>query len=157
MADTTTTNAATEAPSVVPTRPQTAAARYQEPSGWVGWIAFAGIVMVIGGVLQGLYGLVAIVNDEWVVWGNSANLYVDLTAWGWFHLAWGAVVLLSGIGLFTGNIIARTVAVIVAGLSVVANFLFIPAYPVWALTVITLDVLVIYAITAHGREVIDLR
>jgi hypothetical protein len=53
--------------------------------------------------------------------------------------------------------VARAVAVVLAGLSVIANFLVIPAYPVWALTVIALDVLVIYAITAHGREVIDLR
>ncbi len=64
---------------------------------------------------------------------------------------------LAGLGLFTGNIVARTIAVIVASLSLIANFLFIPAYPVWALTVIALDVLVIYAVMAHGREVIDLR
>ena len=96
-------------------------------------------------------------NDDWVVWGNRANLYVDMTAWGWVHLIGGVIVVLAGLGLFTGNIVARTIAVIVAGLSLIANFLFIPAYPVWALTVITLDVLVIYAIMAHGREVIDLR
>ena len=157
MADTTTTSAATQPQSGAAPLRQQSTGGYQEPSGWVGWIAFAGVIMVIAGALQATYGLVAILNDQWVVWGNRANLYVDLTAWGWFHLVWGAIVLLAGIGLFTGNILARTVAVIVAGLSIVANFLFIPAYPVWALTVIALDVLVIYAIMAHGREVIDLR
>jgi hypothetical protein len=150
-----TTNVPTDAEAVEAATRRSAG--HQEPTGWVGWIAFAGVVMVIGGTLQAIYGLVAILNDEWVVWGNQANLYVDLTVWGWFHLVWGALVILAGIGLFTGNILARAVAVVLAGLSVIANFLFIPAYPVWALTVIALDVLVIYAITAHGREVIDLR
>ena len=60
--------------------------------------------------------------------------------------------LLSGIGVFSGNILARTVGVIVASLSLITNFFFIPAYPLWALTVITLDVLVIWALTAHGKE-----
>ena len=60
--------------------------------------------------------------------------------------------LLSGIGLFSGNFLARTVAVIVASVSLIANFFFIPAYPIWALIVVTIDVLVIWALTAHGRE-----
>jgi hypothetical protein len=54
--------------------------------------------------------------------------------------------------LFSGNILARTVAVVVAGVSMLVNFLFIPVYPLWALTVITIDALVIWAVTAHGRE-----
>jgi hypothetical protein len=151
-----TTDARTDAPTGQATMRQPTAG-YQPPTGWVGWIAFAGVVMVISGILQAIYGLIAIVNDDWVVWGNRADLYVDLSAWGWFHLFWGVLVLLAGVGLFTGNIVARTVAVILAGLSLIANFLFIPAYPIWAISVMVLDVLVIYAITAHGREVIDLR
>jgi hypothetical protein len=68
------------------------------------------------------------------------------------HIILGAVVLLSGIGLLSGNVLARSVAVVVAGLSLIANFFFIPAYPLWSLTVITIDVLVIWALTAHGHE-----
>ena len=60
--------------------------------------------------------------------------------------------LLSGIGVFSGNLLARTVGVIIAALSLIANFFFIPAYPLWALAVVTIDVLVIWALTAHGRE-----
>ena len=59
---------------------------------------------------------------------------------------------LAGIGLFSGNMLARIVGVIVASLSLIANFFFIPAYPLWALIVITIDVLVIWALTAHGSE-----
>jgi hypothetical protein len=125
---------------------------YEERTGWVGWIYFASVMMIIAGTLNAIQGLVAIVNDEWVVWGNSANLYLDLTNWGWVHLIVGGVVLLAGFGVLTGNVIARGIAVLVASVSIVANFMFIPAYPVWALTIIALDAFVIFALTAHGRE-----
>ncbi len=157
MAETTAATTTTTAQPRAGTAQSASVDAYRERSGWVGWIAFAGVMMVIAGSLQAIYGLIAIVNDEWVVWGNRANLLVDLTAWGWVHLIGGVIVLLAGLGLFTGNMVARIVAVIVAGLSLIANFLFIPAFPVWALIVITLDVVVIYAIMAHGREIIDLR
>jgi hypothetical protein len=86
------------------------------------------------------------------VWGNRAPLYLDLTPWGWVHLGIGVVLVLTGLGLLSGNILARTIAVFVAGLSIMANFLFMPAYPVWSLTIITIDVFVIFALTAHGRD-----
>ena len=121
-------------------------------TGWTGWIAFAGVMMIISGGLNALYGLVAAVNDDWVVWTNRTSLFLDLSQWGWVHLVVGLVLLLAGIGVFSGNILARTVGVIVAALSLVANFFFIPAYPLWAIAVVTIDVLVIWALTAHGGE-----
>jgi hypothetical protein len=108
--------------------------------------------MIIGGSLNLLYGIVAAVNDEWVVWTNRSAVYLDVSEWGWAHIILGSIVLLSGIGVFSGNILARTVAVIVASISLVVNFFFIPVYPLWALTVVTIDALVIWALTAHGRE-----
>jgi hypothetical protein len=125
---------------------------YDEPTGWTGWISFAAIMMIIGGSLNALYGVIAAVNDEWVVFTNRADVYLDVSQWGWAHIIMGVIVLLAGIGLFSGNILARTVAVIVASISLVVNFFFIPVYPLWALTAITIDALVIWALTAHGRE-----
>ena len=125
---------------------------YDQRTGWVGWIFFAAVLMILAGILNIVHGLIAVINDEWVVWGNRADLYLDLTEWGWIHIAIGIAVLLAGIGLLTGNVVARAVAVVLASISLVANFLYIPAYPVWALTIIALDVLVIYAVTAHGGE-----
>jgi len=127
-------------------------AGYDQRTGWTGWISFAAIMLIIGGSLNLLYGVIAAVNDEWVVFTNRANVYLDLSEWGWVHIILGGIVLLSGIGLFSGNIIARAVAVIVASISMLVNFFFIPVYPLWALTVIVIDVLVIWAVTAHGRE-----
>jgi hypothetical protein len=138
-----------------------AGATYQTPeyttegggrSGWTGWIAFAGVMMVIAGTLNAIYGLIAIINDDWRVWTNSGSLLVDISNWGWVHLVVGIVVLASGVGVFSGNVLARTVGVIAATVSLIANFFFIPAYPIWAITVITIDVLVIWALTAHGAE-----
>lgn len=125
---------------------------YEETTGWTGWIAFAGIMMLIGGSLAFFQGLVAAINDEWVVWGARADLYLDLSAWGWVHMIIGAIVFLAGVGVFSGNVLARTVGVIVASISLIANFLWLPAYPIWAIIVITIDALVIWALTAHGGE-----
>jgi hypothetical protein len=125
---------------------------YDQRTGWTGWVVFAGVMMIIGGCLNLLYGIVAAVNDEWVVFTNRANVYLDVSQWGWVHIILGTIVLLAGFGVFSGNILARTVGVIVASISLVVNFFFIPVYPFWALTVITIDALVIWALTAHGRE-----
>jgi hypothetical protein len=128
------------------------AANYDGRTGWTGWITFAGVMMIIAGGLNLFYGIVAAVNDEWVVWTNRAELYLDLSEWGWVHIVLGGIVLLAGIGVFSGNVLARIVGVIVASISLIVNFFFIPAYPLWAITVIVIDMLVIWALTAHGRE-----
>ena len=125
---------------------------YRARTGWVGWIYFAAVLMVLVGTLNAFHGLIAIVNDDWVVWTNRADLYLDLTEWGWIHLGIGIAMVLAGFGVLTGNVLARTVAVLLACLSVIANFLYIPAFPIWAIIVIAIDVFVIYALTAHGGE-----
>lgn len=124
-----------------------------EPTGWVGWIYFAGIMLIIGGIFSATYGLIAVVNDNWAVWGNRGTVYLDLTQWGWVHLFVGALVILAGVGVLSGNILARTIAVLIAGLSMVFNFVALPIYPVWSILMITIDVLVIWALIVHGDEV----
>lgn len=127
-------------------------AGYDQRTGWTGWIAFAGVMMILGGALNLFYGIIAAVNDDWAVWTNRAVVYLDISAWGWVHIIVGLIVLLSGFGVFSGNILARTVGVVIAGISLVVNFLFLPAYPIWSIIVITIDALVIWALTAHGGE-----
>lgn len=124
----------------------------RETTGWVGWSIFAAVMMFIGGGLNALYGVVALVNDEWVVWTNRSAVYLDLTTWGWVHMVLGALVVLAGVGVLSGNIVGRIVGVVLASLSILANFFFMPVYPLWAITIITVDALVIWALTAHGRE-----
>jgi len=126
--------------------------RYEETTGWVDWGIFAALMMILGGVVNAIYGFVAAVNDDWVVWTNRDSVYLDLSTWGWVQMVVGGLVILAGFGVLSGNVVARTVGVVLAGVSMLSNFFFVPVYPLWALTVITIDVLVIWALTAHGRE-----
>ena len=124
----------------------------EERTGWTGWIYFAGTMLLIGGTLSIIYGFVALFNDNWVVFGNTNAVFLDLTGWGWVHVIIGALIVLSGFGVFTGNVLARTVGVIVAAVSMIANFLWLPAYPFWAIIIIVIDALVIWALMVHGGE-----
>jgi hypothetical protein len=129
----------------------------QEPTGWVGWIAFAGFMMIMIGVFHAISGIAGIAKDSVFVAGSAtATKYVfkfNAETWGWIHLIWGIIVLIAGFSLFSGAVWARTVGVIVAMVSAIANFAWIPYYPIWAIVVLTIDVLVIWALTAHGREI----
>ena len=122
-------------------------------TGWAGWAAFAGVIMVMAGIFQAAAGLVALVNDDvYVVVSDQIALTLDYTQWGWVHLILGSVVVTAGVAIFSGRVWARTVGVLLAGLSAFAHLLFIPAFPLWSLIVIAMDVLVIYALCVHGGE-----
>jgi hypothetical protein len=124
-----------------------------EPSGWaVGYAFFASVMLMIAGVFQGIAGVAAIAEDDIYLKTPDWLLELDITAWGWIHLLVGVVLVLSGIGILSGNVAARTVGVVVAALSAVANFAFIPWYPIWSITIVALDVAIIWALTAHGRD-----
>jgi hypothetical protein len=126
----------------------------QATSGWaVGFILFAGIMMIMVGIFQALQGLVAIFENEFYVATRNYLFEFDATAWGWIHLLIGLLVAFAGWGLLSGRTWARVVAITLAVLSAIANFLFIPYYPFWSLLIIAVDVFVIWAIAAHGREV----
>jgi len=120
---------------------------------WVGWIFFAGAMMVMLGSFHVIEGLVAVFKDEVFLVGKSGLVInVDYTTWGWVHIIGGLVIAGAGIALFTGRIWARTIGVIMAMVSAIVNITFLSAYPVWSAIMITLDVLVIWALTVHGGE-----
>lgn len=124
-----------------------------EPTGWVGLIAFAGVIMIMMGVFHAIAGLVALFKDEYYVVGSrDLVVSVDYSAWGWAHLILGIVVCAAGYGLLAGRTWARVVGVVVALASALVNFVFMAAYPFWSLLMVVLSVAVIYAILAHGRE-----
>jgi len=122
-------------------------------TGWAGWVTFAGIIMILLGFFEAIEGLVAIFNSDYYLVGTSGLvLSMDFTTWGWLHLGIGVIAVAAGFGLLAGNTAARIVAVVFAFISAVANLAFIPAFPLWATIVITIDVIVIYAVVVHGRE-----
>ena len=138
----------------VPSGTDYGSSTYQSrPAGWVvGMAIFATTMMVVIGFFHVVQGLAALFQNEIYVVGAQYVFSFDLTAWGWTHLIVGILLVVAGLGVLSGNVLARTVAVILAGASLIVNFLFIPAYPVWALTIIALDVFVILALTVHGRD-----
>ena len=125
------------------------------PSGAaVGVLMFAGVLMIMIGVFHAIQGLVALFNDEFYVVGKEYVFKFDITAWGWIHLLLGILVAVAGAALFRGAVWARTVAVILACVSMVASFVWLPYYPVWSIAIIALDVFVIWAAILHGRDIV---
>ncbi|SNY52996.1 DUF7144 family membrane protein [Paractinoplanes atraurantiacus] len=128
--------------------------RTAEPTAWVGVVVFAAVMLMLMGGFQIMEGIVAIVRDDYYLTTNSGLiLTLDYTAWGWTHLIIGLIAVGTGIGIFAGQTWARVVGIIIACLSALANAAFLPAYPIWCAIVIAMDVLIIYALAVHGREV----
>jgi hypothetical protein len=121
----------------------------------VGFTAFAAWMMILVGTFHVIDGLSAIVKDEFFVPANGYLFKFDATTWGWIHLIVGIIVVLAGFGLFSGAVWARTVGVILAAVSAIASFAYLPWYPIWAIAIIALDVTVIWALTAHGRDIAE--
>jgi hypothetical protein len=119
----------------------------------VGFIMFAGVLMIMSGAFQTFTGVVALFENEFYLTTRNYVFQFDATTWGWIHLLLGIVVALAGFGVLFGQTWARVVGIILAVLSAVANFAFIPYYPFWSITVIALDVFIIWALAAHGRDV----
>jgi hypothetical protein len=130
------------------------AGRAQATSTWaVGFILFAGIMMVMAGFFQAFSGLVALFENEFFVATRNYLFQFDATTWGWIHLLLGIVVAAAGFAVMAGRTWGRVVGITLAMLSALANFAFIPYYPFWAITIIALDIFVIWALAAHGGEI----
>jgi hypothetical protein len=146
--------ASTAAPAGAATPPVTHA-RTRSRTAWVGWLYFGGAMMVLLGTFNLIEGLVALFNDEYYVATPQGLLVFDITGWGWIHLTIGVVAIVVGVGVFTGAMWARICGVIVCAVNAITQLAFLSAYPLWAVVVITLDILVIWALIVHGDEARD--
>ncbi|MET0726240.1 MAG: hypothetical protein ABWY36_07795 [Leifsonia sp.] len=122
---------------------------------WVGWIGFAGTIIILSGFFSATQGVVAILGrDAYFRVDESGELFLfNANGWGWWNLIVGLLLIFAGLSLYVGATWARVVAVILAALSAIGQLFLIPAQPWWAFIVIAVDILVIYAVTAHGSEV----
>lgn len=128
--------------------------RRNEPTAWVGFVVFGGIMMLMMGSFQVIEGLVALFRDNYyLVTRNGLLLTMDYTAWGWTHLIIGIIAVGTAFGVLMGQMWARVVGIIIALISALANIAFLSAYPLWSTIIIAIDILVIYALAVHGREV----
>ncbi|WP_432143321.1 DUF7144 family membrane protein [Streptomyces sp. bgisy084] len=118
-----------------------------------GWTAFAAVLMIFGGAMAFLEGISAIAKDNVFVTTQNYVFSFNLTGWGWIHLILGIIILLAGVALLaTGAMWARIIGVILAGLGALANFLWIPHYPFWAIVLIAIDIFIIWALCTDNHR-----
>lgn len=120
-----------------------------------GAVAFAGVLLVIVGMFHAIQGIVAIASEDFYTRTDEYIFQFSLATWGWIHLLLGALVLAAGIGLFFGYTWARALAVVAAAASLVGNFAWLPHHPVWGLSLMALDVFIIWAALMHGRDFVE--
>ena len=118
-----------------------------------GWIGFAAIVMLIVGFLDFFEGLIAVIRGQYYVVHGNQLIVFDTTTWGWLTLIWGILLVLAGFGLWTGAGWARWFTIVVVGLNILGqlSWLGASAYPLWSLVIITLNIIVLYALTARWQ------
>lgn len=127
-------------------------AQASQPSGWVGWIYFAGILMLVRGMFQIFLGILALVkNTVYLVTPNHLAVF-NFTAWGWIDIVLGVVLITAAGSVFSGRWWGRIVGSLMVSLSLVANLAFLPAYPIWSILAIIIDVLILYALLVRGDE-----
>ena len=125
----------------------------REVSPWAtGLAVFASVLMIMLGVFHALQGFVAIVDDEFYVRLPNYTFELDLTSWGWIHLILGILVAFTGFVLLSGQVWARVIGITLAGLSAIANFAWLPYYPVWSIVAIALAIGVIWGLANYNVE-----
>jgi uncharacterized membrane protein len=139
------------------TQPQYEARPPREPigdddvSGWaVGGTVFAATILMLIGIFQSIAGLVAIFDDNFYVVTRNYTFDLDTTAWGWIHLLIGILLVVVAYGLFARSPWAGVTAIMLASLSAIVNFFFIPYYPFWSILLIAMNIWVIWSITRPG-------
>lgn len=127
-----------------------------DASGWVGWIVFAAVILMLVGTFHVIQGLVALFKDDYYAVSSSGLiLSVSYTAWGWIHVVGGVIAIAAGVSLFSGKMWARIFGTAMACVSAIVNVGFLAAHPVWAALVILMDIAIIMALTVHGSAMED--
>ena len=137
------------------TPPRTTTDRSISGAPWAtGLAVFAGVVMAAIGVNQVLLGIAAIADDEVYLAVPDYVYSLDLTTWGWIHLVVGVLLIVTGLAVVTGKAWARAVGIALAFLTIVANFLFLPYYPIWSVLLIALGVAVIWGLARYQDDTV---
>jgi hypothetical protein len=116
-----------------------------------GWVTFAGVLLLIAGVLNIIYGIAAIGDSRFFV-ADQKYILSNLHTWGWVTLVLGALQFFAAFSLWSGGLYGRIVGITAAGLSAIAALLSIPAYPFWSLAIFALDIVIIHQIATRGTE-----
>jgi len=122
-------------------------------TGWTGWGVFAGVLLIIGGALDLIFGLAAVIGPDSAYFAGPSGLFmIDVAGWGWWHLISGALLIVIGISLIGGATWARVIAIILVALNALGQLSLLSAQPWLSLILLAVDILIIYPLTVHGRE-----
>jgi hypothetical protein len=126
---------------------------YREMTGWVGWIVFAAVILMIHGTFTAIQGLSALLRDDayWVTNGGEV-LTFNVTGWGWIHLILGILSVIIGYLLLQGSTFARVIGIALVSLNLISQFAYLPLYPFWGIVGIAVGFFVLYALIVHGGE-----
>jgi hypothetical protein len=128
---------------------------YRKPTAWVGFVVLASVLLCISGAFNFMTGLVAVFSDTIYAQGSGTTVVLDVTGWGWFHVFWGIVLFATGLALYVGTTWARITAIIVVSVNLITQLMEMPSYPLWSLVIVTVDLLIIWAVIVHGDEIRD--
>lgn len=123
--------------------------RYESAGGVNGWIMFAGVVMLIEGLLDAMWGLAAVINNEVIAVGGHGVVVWDITAWGWGHLILGTLVALTGLGLLAQQSWARWLGIFFVALNCLVQFGTFTLFPLWSMLIIGINLVILYQLTAR--------
>ncbi|MFJ9682913.1 hypothetical protein ACIRP2_33435 [Streptomyces sp. NPDC101194] len=111
-----------------------------------GTTVLAAVMLIVGGAMAVFEGIAALTKDHLFVVTRHYVFRFSLTGWGWVHLILGIVIVLAGCAVLGGALWARFFGVAVAGLGAIANFLWLPYYPLWAMVLIAVNILAVWAL-----------
>jgi hypothetical protein len=132
-------------------RPASSTGGHRAEGRGLGLVFFAAILLLVVGCFNLIDGIAAVARSHVFV-ANAHYVFGDLRAWGWVALILGGLQLVAGAGVMAGNQVARWFAVAVVGLNAIGQMFFIPSYPFWSLTIIAVDVVVLYGLCAYGSR-----
>lgn len=127
-------------------------AKQKQVTGWVGWVYFAAVLMMLAGILQTIVGFMIISNDTMLIDAGNGVVILSVVQWGWLHALFGIIVFLSAFSLMGGRAWGRLIAAILLIVSTVANFTSLEIYPVWSVVIIAMNLVILYAVLVHGGE-----
>jgi hypothetical protein len=138
-------------PKMSPTGPESAAGTELYESGGTtsGWVIFVAMILLIDGLLDALWGLAAVINNEVITVGGRGVIVWDITAWGWAHLILGSLMALTGLGMFSGRSWARWLGILFVSLNALVQFGTFSLFPLWSMLIIALDIVILYQLTAR--------
>ncbi len=117
-----------------------------------GWLSFAGFLAILAGIYNVIDGLVALLRNDYFLVTSHDILVFNFTAWGWIWLILGIIQIVAGTGILLGKGWGRPAGIVMAVLVAIGQLAFLRAFPVWSVLVIALCVLLVYALTTHGRN-----